>query len=125
MLGVALSLAVVATACSVGEGGATAASSSVLPSDIVRCSEIYVDGEPVTREEFGVACTTNTDDLISTRPIRITCDDGRELWWNDIAWGFVDAPMKRWSGDATTKVPWEALDQCQGAPGSPTPTSEG
>lgn len=112
---IAALVTLVAVGCG-SESGAVVPSSSVAPRDIPRCSEVYTEGMEVTRADFGVACTTETDRLLSPRPIRIECEDDRQLLWNDFGWGFLGEPMTPTPEEEVSKIPDEALSECLSAP---------
>lgn len=100
----------VAVGCS-ADSGATPSASSVPPNDMPACEEIYVDGAEISNDNFGLACVKG-DDLISPRPARIECTDGRELLFNDLAWGFFGEGMRLTPDDDPSKMPVEAVDEC-------------
>ena len=93
-------------------------SSSVAPHDIPTCAETYREGMEVTRADFGVACVTDTGRLVTPRPIRIECEDDRQLLWNEFGWGFPGEPMTPTPEDAVSKIPQDALEDCLAGPGS-------
>lgn len=100
----------VAVGCS-ADSGAVPSASSVPPNDMPACEEIYVDGAEISNDNFGLACVKG-DDLISPRPARIECTDGRELLFNDLAWGFFGEGMQLTPDDDPSKMPVEAVDEC-------------
>jgi len=109
-------VAVLAAGCG-GDSGATPSASSVAPNDMPACEEIYVEGAEITNETFGLACVKDQD-LLSPRPIRIDCSDGRELLFNDLAWGYFGETMTITPDDDPSKMPQEAVDEClEPAPG--------
>jgi hypothetical protein len=115
--GLAVLLLVAGTACS-ADVGASVPSSSVAPADIPPCDEVYTEGKEVTRDDFGDACTTTAEELIAPRPVRIECEDDRQLLWNDLAWGYLNEGMTLIPEDQVTKLPEEALADCLAGPGS-------
>jgi hypothetical protein len=111
---IAAAVLVAAAAC-VGcssDGGATVASSSVPPADIPACGDVYTEGQTIKSGDFGQACLSASGDLITPLPIRIDCEDGRNLLWNDVAWGYLDGPMTLTPEEQATKIPQEELANC-------------
>jgi hypothetical protein len=110
----ALGLAVAASAAASGctaESSSPVASSSIVPQDIPPCEEIYQAGTVVEDSSFGEACMRG-DELLTPVPVRIECVDGRQLRYNDLAWGFVSEPMTLTPEDDPSKAPEEAVDEC-------------
>jgi hypothetical protein len=91
------------------------ASSSVPPKDLPACSDIYKAGAKVTDARFGLACVKD-DRVMSPRPVRLECSDGRQLRYNDLAWGYVSEKMTLTPDDDPSKTPEEAVTECL-APG--------
>jgi hypothetical protein len=116
-LGALLLAAAGGAGCS-ADAASSAPSSSVAPHDIPPCSRVYTEGMEVTRADFGVACVTETGHLVSPRPIRIECEDDRQLLWNQFGWGFLGEPMTPTPEDAVSKIPQQALNDCLAGPGS-------
>ncbi len=113
--GTAAALALlVAVGCS-GEGGETPSASSVAPTDLPACEEVYVDGVEISNDTFGLACVQG-EDLVSPRPVRLECSDGRTLVFNDLAWGYDGEPMTLTPEDDPSKMPEAEVDECV-APG--------
>jgi hypothetical protein len=121
---VAAVLLAVATAagCS-GDTASSAPSSSVAPHDIPPCREVYTQGTEINQAEFGVACLTDSERLVSPRPVRIECEDDRQLLWNEFGWGFLGEPMTVTPEDAVSKIPQDALRRCL-AGGGAAPAGE-
>jgi hypothetical protein len=116
---VTAALLAVATAAGCSEEAASSTpSSSVAPRDIPTCSEIYPQGKEITRAEFGVACLTDSGRLVSPRPVRIECEDDRQLLWNQFGWGYLGDPMTVTPEDAVSKIPQDALTDCLAGGGS-------
>lgn len=88
------------------------------PHDIPACTEVYTQGIEITRADFGVACLTDSGRLVSPRPIRIECEDDRQLLWNQFGWGFLGEPMTVTPEDAVSKIPQDALSDCLAGPGA-------
>jgi hypothetical protein len=110
----ALALALAALATGSGcttESASPVASSSIVPEDIPDCSEIYKEGAIVEDRSFGVACVRG-EQLLTPIPVRIECVDGRQLRYNDLAWGYVSEPMTLTPEDDPSKAPEEAVDEC-------------
>lgn len=106
-----------AAACAGGDAGGTTPSSSVPLDGITACSELYADGKKVTTAEFGVACiiddgTQRDGELVTPMPVRITCEDDRKLYWNDLAWGYLNDVMTLTPVDTKDKTPTAQLEQC-------------
>ncbi|HEX6567826.1 MAG TPA: hypothetical protein VF015_01630 [Acidimicrobiales bacterium] len=101
---------VVAAGCS-SDSAAVPSASSVPPNDMPACEDVYVQGEEIDNENFGLACVKG-DDLISPRPVRIECTDGRELLFNDLAWGYFGEPMTVTPDDDPSKMPETEVDKC-------------
>jgi hypothetical protein len=79
--------------CSRGSAGdAELTQKPALPDGLTACSEIYGQNKVVDDKTFGRACSEG-EDLVVPRPVRLTCTDGRELYWNDYAWGYLNDPM--------------------------------
>jgi hypothetical protein len=116
---VAAALLAVATAAGCSEDAASSTpSSSVAPHDIPACSEVYTAGMEITRADFGVACLTGSGRLVAPRPVRIECEDQRQLLWNQFGWGFLGEPMTVTPEDAVSKIPQDALTECLAGGGS-------
>ena len=49
---------------------------------------------------------------MSPRPVRIECTDGRELLFNDLAWGYFGGPMTLTARDDPSKMPEAEVDAC-------------
>lgn len=110
----ALALALVTGAgCSAG-GADTPSASSVPPNDMPACSEIYVQGAVISRDNMGKACVQD-DEIISPRPVRIECTDGSELVFNDLAWGYWGEAMTLTPPDDPSKMPEAEVDRCVAA----------
>jgi hypothetical protein len=112
----ALGLAL-AAGCTADDSAGGVPSSSVPPKDVAPCSEVYAQDKKITAAEFGVACliddgTANDGELVTPLPVRITCEDDRKLYWNDLAWGFLNGPMTMTPADQDDKTPQQALDEC-------------
>jgi hypothetical protein len=97
-------------ACS-SDDGSTPTASSVPPNDMPPCDEVYVQGAEITNENFGLACVLG-EALISPRPVRIECTDGRELLFNDLAWGYFGEGMTLTPFDDPSKMPEREVDHC-------------
>jgi len=112
----AVGLALSVAGC--GSGSASPiASSSVPPNDLPACSSIYKAGAKVVDATFGLACVKN-EQVVSPRPVKLECSDGRQLRYNDLAWGFVGSDMTITPDDDPSKVPEAAVDTClQPGPG--------
>jgi hypothetical protein len=100
-----------AAGCGSGEG-VSVASSSVPPEDIPACSKIFEEGKKIEDPEFRKSCVTDSGELISSWPVELTCQDDRQLRWNDLAWGYVGEPMTLTPEDDPSKMPTEAVDEC-------------
>jgi hypothetical protein len=111
----ALALPATMVACSGSAGGSTTSSSSVPPEGIPPCTEVYVEGQDVTRELFGEACLDGEGQLVTPLPVRIECTDSSRLYWNDLAWGYLDGPMTLTPPEEESRVPHEELDACLSA----------
>jgi hypothetical protein len=98
-----------------GSSASPIASSSVPPKDLPQCSDIYKAGAEVTDAKFGLACVKN-DQVVSPRPVKLECSDGRQLRYNDLAWGYVSEKMTLTPDDDPSKTPEEAVKACL-APG--------
>jgi hypothetical protein len=105
-----------AAGCS-SDDTSTPSASSVAPTDMPACEEVYADGKMIDNE-FGLACVLD-EDLVSPRPVRLECGDGRILVFNDLAWGYDGEGMTITPEDDPSKMPEEAVDECIiGAPGA-------
>jgi hypothetical protein len=87
-------LALAGAGCS-SDAASSTPSSSVAPQDIPACGEVYTEGMDVTAADFGVACVTESGRLVSPRPVKIDCEDDRQLLWNQFGWGFLGEAMTR------------------------------
>jgi hypothetical protein len=98
-----------------------------LPDELPLCSEVYAAGNVVELATFGDACRADDDTMSVPRPAHLTCSDGRELLWNEYAWGYKDTAMQLWEPEEVEKVPTdEALECLQQEPGSaPAGTASG
>jgi hypothetical protein len=99
-------------ACSGDSSATTTASSSVPPRDIPDCGEIYADQKKITTADFGQSCVMENGDLVTPLPVRIKCEDDRQLYWNDLAYGFLNGPMTMTPATQKLKIPQQALNQC-------------
>jgi len=90
------------------------------------CEEVYAQGVAIDNENFGLACVKDGEDLISPRPVRLECTDGRILLFNDLAWGYYGEPMEITADDDPSKMPEVAVDECLApAPGGgPAPADQ-
>ena len=113
--GVVAALALGGVGCSSDDGGSPAAS-SVPPQGFTACEEIYVQGAVVNDDTFGLACVKN-DVIVSPRPVRLDCSDGKQLLFNDLAWGYEGEPMTITEEDDPSKMPEAEVDACL-APGA-------
>jgi hypothetical protein len=93
----------------------TPSASSVPPNDMPACDEVYVEGATIGRDNMGKACVQN-DEILSPRPVRIECTDGRELTFNDLAWGYEGEPMTLTPPDDPSKMPESEVDACVAPP---------
>ena len=98
-----------------GSAASPIASSSVPPKDLPQCAAVYKAGAEVTDTKFGVACVKN-DQVVSPRPVKLECTDGRQLRYNDLAWGYISEKMTLIPDDDPSKVPTNAVNECL-APG--------
>jgi hypothetical protein len=119
---VALAL-LVAAGCS-GDGGSTPSASSVAPNDMPACEEVYAEGAEINNENFGLACVKD-EDLVSPRPVRLECTDGRTLMFNDLAWGYYGEGMTITPDDDPSKMPESDVDQCLAPAEGATATTAG
>jgi hypothetical protein len=120
---VALGLGLGLFGCS-GGSASPVASSSVPPDDLPACSDIYKEGAKVDDATFGLACVQN-DQVVSPRPVQLDCTDGRELRYNELAWGYVSEPMTLTPQDDPAKTPETAVSQCLAPePGVSIPDSD-
>ena len=115
----ALAALAVAAGCS-GTDASPVASSSVPPQDLPACADIYKEGAKV-ESRFGIACIRD-DELVSPQPVKLECSDGRSLYYNDLAWGFLGDVMTLTPEDDVSKAPEAAVDECL-APSGQTPTT--
>jgi hypothetical protein len=79
---------------------------------------VYTAQTEISQADFGVACITDSGRLESPRPIRVECEDDRQLLWNEFGWGFLGEPMTVTPEDAVQKLPQDALEDCLAGPGS-------
>ena len=113
----------VAVGCG-SDGSSTPSASSVAPNDMPACEEVYAQGVEIDNENFGLACVKG-EDLISPRPVRIECTDGRTLLFNDLAWGYFGEGMTITADDDPSKMPESEVDACLAPPaGGVTTTTE-
>jgi hypothetical protein len=119
--GVVAALALAGAGCSADSGG-TPSASSVPPQDMPDCSDIYAAGAVIDNQNFGVACVQN-EQIVSPRPVHIECTDGRELLFNDLAWGYFGGPMTLTAPDDPSKTPEAELDACLAPPPGGTTTT--
>jgi hypothetical protein len=117
-VGAALLAVATAAGCSSSDAASSTPSSSVAPRDIPPCSEVYTAQTEISQADFGVACITDSGRLESPRPIRVECEDDRQLLWNEFGWGFLGEPMTVTPEDAVQKLPQDALEDCLAGPGS-------
>ena len=69
----------------------------------------------IGRDNMGKACVQD-EEIVSPRPVRIECTDGRELVFNDLAWGYDGEPMTITPPDDPSKMPEAEVDRCVAAP---------
>jgi hypothetical protein len=119
--GVVAALALAGVGCSADSGGVPAAS-SVLPKDMPACEDVYVAGEAITNQNFGLACIQDNA-IVSPRPVRIECTNGEELLFNDLAWGYFGGPMTLTAESDPSKMPESEVDACLAAPAGGTTTT--
>ena len=113
----------VAVGCS-GEDSGTPAASSVAPTDLPTCEEVYAEGAEIVERDFGLACIRG-EELLSPRPVRLECSDGRILLFNDLAWGYEGETMTVTPEDDPSKMPEAAVDDCMAAtPGGTQPDAD-
>lgn len=112
--GVILVLAAAGCANSASEG--ESASEIPVPSSLPRCDEIFARGNIIDRQTFGDSCRGADDELVVPRPAVVDCQDGRELVWNDLAWGFVGDGMQMWEPEEEERVPVDQALSCLEAP---------
>ena len=106
-------VAALAAAAGCGSGvGISVASSSVPPQDIPGVQRDIRERQEIEDPEFRKACVTDAGDLVSSWPVELTCEDDRELRWNDLAWGYVGEAMTLTPEDDPSKMPTEAVDEC-------------
>lgn len=120
---VAALVAILAVGCADG-GPATPSADNMPPNDLAPCEEIYAEGVDVANDTFGLACVKG-EQLISPRPVRLECTDGRELLYNDLAWGYIGETMTTTPDDDPSKMPEAEVDEClaptaDGTPADPT-----
>ena len=120
----AAALALLAAVGCSSDGGETPSASSVVPTDMPLCEEVYADGAEITDERFGLACVRG-EDLLSPRPVKLECGDGSTLMFNDMAWGYEGQPMTLTPEDDPSKMPEAEVDECLApiAGGAPTDVS--
>jgi hypothetical protein len=116
----ALAALAVAAGCS-GTDASPVASSSVPPQDLPACADIYKEGAKV-ESRFGIACIRD-DELVSPQPVKLECSDGRWLYYNDLAWGFLGDVMTLTPEEDVSKAPEAAVDECL-SPSGQTPTTQ-
>lgn len=107
---------ILAAGCASTGGGGQVSSEIPVPDFLPRCDEIFVGGGIVDRQTFGDACRSADDDLVVPRPAVVECDDGRELVWNDLAWGYVGEGMQVWEAEEEDRVPVDQAMECIGSP---------
>jgi hypothetical protein len=112
--GVVCALALAGVGCS-ADGGGSPAGSSVPPQGFRQCDELYAQGAVVEDDTFGLACVRN-DAIVSPRPVRLECSDGRKLLFNDLAWGYEGEPMTTTAEDDPSKMPETEVDACLAQP---------
>jgi hypothetical protein len=117
-------VALSAAACSNADNQGETATEIPLPEELPLCSDIYAAGNVIELATFGDACRTEDDTMVVPRPGIVNCTDGRQLMWNDYAWGFKDTPMQLWDPDDPDKVPTDqALGCVQSEPVQTGPAS--
>lgn len=119
--GVVVALALAGAGCS-ADSGDTPSASSVPPRDMPACADIYVAGAVIDNQNFGLACVQN-ETIVSPRPVHIDCTDGRELLFNDLAWGYFGGPMTLTPEDDPSKMPEAEVDACLAPPPGGTTTT--
>ena len=100
----------------------TPSASSVPPNDMPSCDEVYVQDAVIGRDNMGKACVAN-EEIVSPAPVRIECTDGRELVFNDLAWGYDGEPMTLTPADDPSKMPESEVDACVAPPAAGTATA--
>lgn len=101
-----------------GDGPATPSADNMPANDLPPCEEIYAEGLDIDNT-FGLACVKD-DVLVSPRPVRLDCTDGRELLYNDLAWGYIGETMTKTADDDPSKMPEAEVEECLAPSGTPT-----
>lgn len=96
-----------------GSNGEEMSRTAPLPDGMIPCEEIYADNKPVDPKTFGDTCAQGKE-MVTPRPIRLTCSDKRVLFWNQFAWGYQNEEMTLISEDdpAYTQVPYDQAVEC-------------
>lgn len=96
-----------------GSNGEEMSRTAALPDGITPCEEIFVEGQPVNPKTFGDACAQG-EQLVTPRPIRLTCSDDRVLFWNQFAWGYQNEEMTLITADdpAYQRIPYDQAVEC-------------
>ena len=111
---VAVAVGVVVTGGCAGGGSDAASGNAVpLPESMPLCGDLFQDGRTIELAEFGRACRTDADALTVPRYVSLECADDRTLVWNDLAWGYVGAPMTLFAAEATVRIPTDQAMQCR------------
>ncbi len=117
--GAVAALVVILVAGCADGGPAAPSADNQPPNDLPPCEEIYAEGVDVANDTFGLACVKG-EELVSPRPVRLDCTDGRELLYNDLAWGYIGETMTVTADDDPSKMPEAAVDECLAPAGTPT-----
>lgn len=75
--------------------------------DLPACSDVFVDGQVVTAEQWDNGCAQPDGELVGSA--FYDCEDGTHLSWSDLGWGY--------QGEAfhTGDFPESVLDACFGS----------
>lgn len=106
-------IVVLCAACSRGTEAEDAARAA-LPEDLPACDDLFKNGDPVLKDQFGLACRNSADELEVPRYASVTCvEGGSDLMWNSRAWGYDGQAMTLWSPDEI-KMPTAEILECMG-----------
>jgi hypothetical protein len=82
--------------------------------DAISCVESF-DGQTFeTTDDLSTICLDEAGNPTMNVAATINCADGRVLWWNDVAWGYLGEPATLHAEGAELVAPQSDRDACEG-----------
>lgn len=79
--------------------------------ELVSCDVFWAEGTETVKAMFDEGCLEADGQVAYSGAAGSTCEDGRELRWNDRGWGFLGEPWHHHTGDERVP-PEEAREVC-------------